>query len=79
MTPAEDCCVFPDPSCPECGCELPVRGYKVRAVPRLGGRIRKVCEPCAALIDGQARLDVLSETTRPRVRSYEQEQREAAA
>lgn len=58
--------MFPDPSCPECGEELPDRGYRVCAVPRLGGQIRKVCASCAEAIDGQARLDVLADTRRQR-------------
>ncbi len=52
--------MFPDPTCPECREELPERGWKVRAVPRLGGRVRRVCAACAERIDGQARLDVLA-------------------
>lgn len=51
--------MFPEPTCPECRADLPDKGYRVRAVPRLGGRLRKVCEGCAVAIDGQGRLEVI--------------------
>lgn len=43
--------------CASCGTELPARGNRRRRVPRLGGKLRIVCPPCAEEIDAQATID----------------------
>jgi hypothetical protein len=43
--------------CGNCGVELPPRGNKRRRVPRLGGKLKIVCEACAKSIDRQQTLE----------------------
>jgi hypothetical protein len=43
--------------CANCGVELPPTGNRRRRVPRLGGKVRIVCDDCARSIDNQQTLD----------------------
>lgn len=47
---------WPNDSCAQCDDDLPDTGYRFRAVPRLGGARKRVCESCADVIDQQETL-----------------------